>query len=350
MSNTLSCADYKSHSDYLTAMKVIATILVVYAHGENIFEYAGFDESVPLCRVISMINVIAVPIFYLISGYLLFNKPFDVKSNINKKIHSLLIPFLVWNTLWFLFEMVGSILLPNYFHPFGFNNILGFLKIYFGIPLGGICPNYDPLWFVRDLFVLNLFAGGIRKIYKHTDYRLILFLLAVLWFSTINSQARQAICFWCLGGLLGYHKVAFVFPKPRILAVLFGILGVLIPIYSTNMYLNRFAVLCCLIFAFAWISCIPDAQKTLGRFIPFSFSVYVMHGKLLSIVQIIMVALIPQTTLIIMLEYLIIPPIIIGLCVMFSKIMGHSFPYLFAIAMGNRYVSQTGHNERKIQS
>lgn len=339
-----SCTKQQSFSDYLTSMKVYATILVVYAHGENIFEYAHFDESTPICRVISVVNVIAVPIFYMISGYLLFRKPFDTKMNILKKIRSLLIPFLFWNSLWFLFEMGGSILVPQYFQPLGIGSAKDFLKKYFGIPLGGLCPNYDPLWFVRDLFVLNLLAGVVRHVYKLIDYRLILLVLIGFWFSTMNSQARQAICFWCLGGLMGYHQLSFTIPHPRVFAFATGPLGVLIPLFSTNLYLNRIAVLCWLVFALSCMSCIPNTQKILARFIPYSFSIYVMHGKLLSILQIIMVKTIPQTTLTIIIEYLILPSIVIGICVFVSKIMSHVMPKVYALAIGNRYRDSVRHH------
>jgi len=338
MSSVVNSAEYKSHSAYLTAMKVIATILVVYAHGENIFEYAGFDDSIPLCRVISTVNVIAVPIFYLISGYLLFKKPFNYKENINKKIRSLLIPFLFWNTLWFLFEVIGFVLLPNYFKPLADSSIHDFLLSYFGIPLAGVCPNYDPLWFVRDLFVLNLVAGITRKIYKHIDYRLVLCMLVAFWFLPINSQARQAICFWCLGGLLGYHKVDITFAKPQIYVVSFGILGILIPMFTINLYLDRIAVLCCLIFALALMSRVSKIQEILVRFISYSFPVYVMHGKLLSVIQITMVSQIAQSTPIIILEYLILPLLVMATCVIISKIMSRYLPGMYAVAMGNRYV------------
>lgn len=335
MSQISTCIENKSNT-YLSAVKAIATILVVYVHSENIFRYADYTGLASLRRVISTFNAAAVPVFFIISGYLLFRNNFDYKTNISKKIRTLLIPFLVWNTIWFFLEIAVSYLIPNYWKSFDFT-IQGLLNVYWGIPMGGIPPIYAPLWFVRDLFALNVLSFVIKSVFNHCNRWIIVVALLALWLSTVNNQARQSICFFCLGGLAGYYKPKFECKKPIMFATLFSILGLLISLSSTNKYVNRIATLFFIIAILMWLSLCTYTHRTLNKLMPYSFAIYVMHGKLISVLQIVLVKLIPQNSYVIILEYLIVPLFVIALCIFGTILLRHVAPAFFSIAMGNRF-------------
>lgn len=325
--------------DYLSSLKALATILVVYVHSENIFQFADYTDLVPLRRAFSVFNAVAVPIFFLVSGYLLFSKPLEYKDSIAKKFHSLFVPFLIWNTIYFLLEIAVSMFFPEYCEPWD-GTAIGLLKYYWGIPMGCALPIYAPLWFVRDLIILNMLSFVIKIVFDRLNHWLIALLLLVLWLSPVNDQARQSICFFCFGGLLGYGKSAFVCRKPMIAAALCGIIGLFISISSSNVYLIRIAIMLYVVAIMLFFSRGANIKKPLIKLMPYSFAIYVIHGKLLSIIQRLMVRIFPQTTLVIMLEYLFVPIAVIMGCILLAKILSYISLPLFSVATGNRLVSK----------
>lgn len=112
-----------------------------------------------LCSII--ITECAVPLFFVISGYLYFFKQetYTFKEYINKtknKCYTLLLPYIVWNVMAIIFY-------PNLFldaNPL--QRILGFWSRNFHW-YSSSGPWDGPLWFIRDLFVVMLFAPLISK-------------------------------------------------------------------------------------------------------------------------------------------------------------------------------------------
>lgn len=311
----------------------------MYVHSENIFSFADYTDLVALRRVVSVFNAAAVPIFFVVSGYLLFSKPFDYKDSITKKLHSLIIPFLIWNTIYFLLEIVMSQFFPEYCETWD-GTAAGLLTYYFGIPMSGTMPIYAPLWFLRDLIVLNLLSCGIKLVFDHVNHWLVGLFLLILWLSPINNQARQSVCFFCFGGLLGSYKGTFVFRKPMIPAVLCSISGLFISICSSNEYLRRIAIMLYVMSIMLCFSRDFNIQKLLIKLMPYSFAIYILHGKIISIIQRLMVNILPQTTPVVMLVYLLLPIAVIVGCILLAKILNYLSPQLFSIAIGDRRISK----------
>lgn len=74
--------------------------------GMAIYEYVGILLS-------NVVTQCAVPIFFIISGYLLFLKVGEYSmtvycSKLRKRCHSLAIPYLIWITLYILKSLVGK--------------------------------------------------------------------------------------------------------------------------------------------------------------------------------------------------------------------------------------------------
>ncbi|MCM1262982.1 MAG: acyltransferase [Butyrivibrio sp.] len=94
----------KTRSQYLDILKVCACIMVVYVHSGNLFRYAQAQPPV-LIPVLSKLAQCGVPIFFIVSGYLavsLEERPY--LEMIKKKMKSLLLPFVIWNLFYFVFE------------------------------------------------------------------------------------------------------------------------------------------------------------------------------------------------------------------------------------------------------
>ena len=90
---------------------------------------------------------------------------------------------------------------PEYF-SYG---VLEWLDAFFVIK-GEFKPALTVLWYVRDLFLLNLLAGLIKKLIDKFP-KIVLILTPVLWFGCVKSYIihNYALVFW----ILGYYIVKY---------------------------------------------------------------------------------------------------------------------------------------------
>lgn len=163
---------------------------------------------------------IAVPTFYLISGYLFFIN-FQkwswegYKKKLNSRVKTLLVPYLLWNAVPFLLtvlamlaavaikgkpiEGVESFIAENNWHIFYDCNEWGTTRInWLGEHLRMTGPYDSPLWFLRDLIVVTMMTPIIYYAIK----KLGLFIISILFVAYISR-------IWTL--LPGFHITAFFF-------------------------------------------------------------------------------------------------------------------------------------------
>lgn len=165
------------------------------------------------------ICVVAVPIFFLISGYCFFktmgNWRWDVwMHKMKRRLRALLLPYVVWNLISMLFT--SCLMYMGYMGGGDFNaldwfNEKGGILAFWDCGNGGRPINY-PLWFIRDLIVLDLFTPLIFWLIKHTQFIsvLALFLLYIsrVWIDKPGLCA-EAFLFFILGCYLGINKYDF---------------------------------------------------------------------------------------------------------------------------------------------
>jgi surface polysaccharide O-acyltransferase-like enzyme len=143
-------------------LSFIAIILVVLLHA-----YTVGDNDVIMCDISynsfiqylfsQGVTRIAVPLFFLISGYLFFrnipNAKFsDFIKKYKSRFHTLFIPFMFWSILSLIFYILLSVII-NIFIPslHEFRSDIILIKIFQYI---FITPIAFQLWFLRDLIVL----------------------------------------------------------------------------------------------------------------------------------------------------------------------------------------------------
>ena len=125
----------------------------------------------------------AVPGFFLLSGALLFRREFCWKANLRRKFRRLLVPYLLLNTFWLAVCLLGRKIgaLSAYFSSEATNvyawNGWQWINAYVGFQGGPVAYH---LWFLRDLFVLNLLAGLALRVMQWWP-RLTLAVLAALY-------------------------------------------------------------------------------------------------------------------------------------------------------------------------
>jgi surface polysaccharide O-acyltransferase-like enzyme len=163
---------------------------------------------------------IAVPTFYLISGFLFFIN-FQkwswkgYKKKLSSRIKTLLVPYLLWNAIPFLLavlamlaavaikgkpiEGVETFIVEKNWHIFYDCNEWGTTRInWLGENLRMTGPYDLPLWFLRDLIVVTMMTPIIYYAIKKSG----LFIISILFVAYISR-------IWTL--LPGFHITAFFY-------------------------------------------------------------------------------------------------------------------------------------------
>lgn len=198
----------------VTFVSFILSIFVMYIHANKlVFSDAG-AQFAPV-MVLNKLSAetfgrIGVPFFFLQSGYWMFQ--FDIfepksqvlKRKLKKKVFTLGIPFLLWNTLGLLFFLVVTRLpvLSSMIHegrvvPFTLRNVLG----------GIFLHQYNLVfWFMQDLIVLTALSPVWLRLLRNrllTDIAIGgLLVLVMLGINSPIFQSSSLLLFLAGGGVI----------------------------------------------------------------------------------------------------------------------------------------------------
>jgi len=199
----------------------ILSILVVMIHNHIPPYYPEPTYSIDkflhyfLVSVVPKVTSIAVPSFFILSGYL-FYRNYNISDTFVKyksRIRSLLIPYIIWNTLGLVIEMISRI--PFFAsmgtvdsNPFAVRNIL------FGI----FFHQYTILWFVFALIVFVILCPIIYVALKNKILGVLSIGIIIILISTEVLDVTlpnelyfetSSLPYYMIGGYLGIHYKPF---------------------------------------------------------------------------------------------------------------------------------------------
>ena len=301
---------------------------------------------------------VAVPIFFLISGYLFFTKLNEWNTKIwldkvKKRVKNIVIPYFIWNIIamaFSLFLLYRFWLLKGGERPellTWFNSIGGVGAFW---DAGNSAPYNLPLWFVRNLIVLIAVSPVIYCFVKKTKvYGLIILsilYLTDLW-TSIPGFESSGFMFFTLGAFFSINSIDFaIYFKDRLYwlcPIAIVILSLMVVTFGDMnqlwQYLHR---LFTFIGSFAMIGLVAKLfEKKSIRVYPFlsnsSFFIYAAHSFILSSVQdIINKPYIPNTQFVLILKYLLLPFITILTLLFVYSLMQKIAPKTLAFITGGR--------------
>lgn len=336
-------------SQRLDLAKLWFAFLVVFIHasqdgvnmagGSVVFETPGWLELLKkLCS--DTIPRCAVPGFFLIAGVLLFRKPFGWKENMRKKCRSLAVPYLLLNTLWILFYMVCQAV-PATAAFFSKERILDWsfgdwVEAYLGLRTGE--PMVYHLWFLRDLFVMNLIAPVIGRLVKKIPAVTAAFVLGLFLFCAKTRYfgiTIEAICFFTLGACLVQWDVHLESVRRQWPLILCYLLLVPAALLTGIPVVKKLCVLAGVAF---WLVCATDFSP--GRFLkwlmPFSLDIYLFHQMTMVIFFKLANKLLPPTPAVQLMEYLGMPFVMYAFCIGLSCFLKRFLPGCYGLLTGNR--------------
>ncbi len=211
-------------SKTISNLRFPLAVMVVYVHffgakinneNELLSPYYTFDSLYNIIRVYISYGLcqIAVPIFFLISGFLFYQNlekwNWKVwKGKIHRRFYTLMIPYLIWNIVRYLF----NILPPGFhiFHHEGFQAACLWIKDYTQPMMlwamrDSTYPIHVPFWFIRDLMVMVVLTPFFYPLIKNKFLcRCLLGVLLVCYLLNlmppIPGLSIESLLFFNLGG------------------------------------------------------------------------------------------------------------------------------------------------------
>jgi len=294
---------------------------------------------------------IAVPLFFIISGYLFVYKSdltkTDFEKKIKKRIQTLLIPYLFWTLLGLLIYFVlqsfpqsqvffTKELIKNYTFSKWINAIF-----------------YEPipyqLWFLRDLIVMVFLSPMIFYLVKKLNW-VYLFTIFIFWFLNFDSVilTSEALLFFSLGMYIGFKNPQLfeIKIKKGFLFVLLwtALLGLktfagFYDYKKIELYLLKTSILVGIVAfwkLYDYLSTNQSALNLLKKISWASFFIYVFHEPAMTIIKKGIFYSLPKTQISYFFVYLLAPLLIITLSILIAMVMKKNFNSVYQLITGAR--------------
>lgn len=351
-------SENKCQSDILTAIRFPLIVLVVFIHTvPNVFlpipiEFSSAGFYVWFTELVSHnIGRIAVPMFFLISGYFFFYKTsvndwsIAVYGNLlYKRIRTLLLPYILWNTIYW-----GLVYLKNVcslsLYPYE-QTMLS--SSWYSLFIDG--PVVYPLWYLRDLIAMCLISPIIFIVLRYLRIVgvLILFIGYVMEVeSGIPGFSSTAIFYFTFGAYLGLYKENMLMWAKRFryiaVSIVLLFLGMLpfLNQYTVYEYLVRFYIPFGCIVLLDLMRILYDKRplqinrlKNLSKYVFFVYAVHTIY--LINWISAFYGRILPQGYIGGLISYLLVVPTTIGICILLYKVMERVLPKCLSLLVGGR--------------
>lgn len=288
-----------------------------------------------------------VPAFFFISGFLFFynTSNFDLavyQNKLKRRFWTLFIPYLFWNILVMGYYLLGHLLFPsvisadNYnIAEYTFSQIMGLFWDYpGGFP---ICYQF---WYLRDLIIISLFTPIIYLLIKHLSKYVIILLLFL--FIACDKHGMLGSCLlFATGSYFSIWKVdvANLIDKFKwLLLFAFGMTLLSVYIIPDIGHIHRMMIVLG-IGAFLSLSTLYVSKYGYKRniFDRSTFFIYGFHGfPIVLLGTTIMPRIFGQSDLMCILQYIMIPMIIVFAAVGLYIVMDKLCPKILGVITGNR--------------
>lgn len=342
----------------IKTMRFPLIILVVFIHELSVevhrlhLSLDGWNLFHCFSELISQnIARMAVPMFFIISGFLFFiryqDRPMqlpDFKNQWAKRIRTLLIPYLSWNILYVIAILVKRLI----FTKLGFENDDKYSLLSGG--LGYIFwtgPIDYPLWYIRDLIVVTLLAPVYYYVIKKNR---ILFLayLGILYLIPVKFSFLPvtALLFFGIGAFLSVDKVDILALCRRMKIISYlvspAFLGITLCYngYSFHFWLLRLACPFWCIAFFNIMDSLCDKENIKEKLISLEkpvFFIYAIHViYIIDWTRSLCLSLFGAGVSGAWLSYLLITPIVISICILLYRLLEKTVPQVLSVLCGNR--------------
>ncbi len=323
-------------------LSFFCSLLVLIRHAVNYDIYSVGGVWLYVQKFISQITDVAVPTFFVLSGFLLF-KGLDkttLKRKLVSRIFTLLIPYVIWNILGYFWAFLTTNLpfIAKYMNsPTLSFSFVGLLKeLYY-------C-NYSALWFVRNLIVYVPLSCAF------------IFVLKYKWVGWLPAAALYVLCvlfpigildYFCLfllGGYLGKRFPDFILRfQCKKGYLLYGCIALFLIINAASTLWNKtlpyalyypitFIEVCALWFSFD----VVRWRQPRYWWVHISFFIYCTHSFLLESLEKLFLLLIGKSLFGSIVTFICAPTITLGLIIGVAYLLQRFLPSVWKVLTGGR--------------
>lgn len=328
--------------------------MVLYIHSgfhDYPHEIQGMVFNIQLQKFISgMLGRCAVPLFYVISGYLFFQN-MDNRTilwhKIKKRIRTLIVPYLIAACFFPLFYIImGNI--PGtgrFINSDDFTNQVcqSMWQILCSLfyDAGNGSPFAFHLWFLRDLIIIIACSPLLYYIKKVNRGGMLLIILLLLDFCHIKYIPVYALLWFWAGAL-------FLMSLGRMKSMFFPVLFILISIIELFVQSSVWEYLQIPIIALGLVSIWNLYDKLVSKSFnlenhnlscvvcQYTFFIYLFHEPSLNIVRKLLILILGRSSLGFAINYLVSPWIFVVLFVILGFYFKKYSPRIYSICVGGR--------------
>ncbi len=354
-------------NEYLkTKIRVLSfflVVLVVYVHSYNIdikinngVKYSANGFVFFIEEFFSQgLNRIASPLFFIISGYLFFanitGKVSDFISKFNKRVKTLVIPFLFWSLTGLVVYWVLQMLpFSDVFFTKLPLNEYSISKLFHTLILN---PIPYQLWYVRDLTLFVILSPLLFILIRRVRFTM-LFICLVLWLIDFNFIIfrSQSFFFFISGAILGTHYKELTLQRgPWKSWPLFSLWLVLFLIKTTLIFkgfqnsiiltqLHKAGIISGILAVNFMYDNIYDRIESdiykMRHIFVYTFFIFAAHEPLLIIIKKMLFYLLNSSSVSAFFIYFMAPLITISLCLISAVLIRSYAPRLYGVMTGWR--------------
>ena len=332
----------KELSYKITYINYVMTIMIVFLH--SLIE-TNYDILIHLSNFIRTVCDMAVPMFFVISSFLLFKNKNKYYLKIKKRLKTLLIPYFIWSTIFYVIYLVLSYIpmfskfLNSNYIVFSVNDMLSAIFS---------CRYVPQFWYIRILFYIVLvsfiFNILLEKGMKKTSLLIVIGLFVLNYFinlPTVNIITWLPL-FWVVAWYTYFYesKIYELFSNKsqyKSIIIFFIIIFLALIISKFDIYSNMY---------YTWRMISPlliiiffknlNLKKEIKWRHKQSFYIFTLHYFIINFIKKILIINIGENVISVVLIYIITVLITIIICLLFARLIQKKFSKLNLVLSGNR--------------
>lgn len=194
-------------SEAITWLRFPLIFLIILLHCYSVVRLEGYHDTYfkVLYPFSLWLGETGVPGFFFISGFLFFQSKKTYGQKLETRLHTLLIPYLIWNFL--LLAIYVSAFVIGYPQDINGRNIsdftiIDYIRLFWdrgSFDNGNFVPLLCPLWYIRNLLIMSIFSPLLYYLIRYAR-EAFLIVVAVWWLMSYhNAFIPQTILFFSLG-------------------------------------------------------------------------------------------------------------------------------------------------------
>lgn len=345
----------KELSNKITVISIIMAYLVVQLHAYNITVYSLDGESgnrfvVILENFVDKVCKLAVPMFFLISGYLFF-RDYELKDTIRKwktRLKTIVLPWILWGILyWIYFLVINNIMGENFVDNVSFS-----LKSFFD---NVIAHENTIFWYMQTTVFFVMLAPLIYVVVRNTKSFPVgsITIIIVLFLCTVGVIPDQIRCFgddiinylpsknynigyFMMGAYIGVNYKEIIKKKNKNLAI-FCCIGLAVCIILLQ-FVHQIGFMNMISCIFLWYALdLFKFDKELPWYMHISFFVYCAHIAILNVIERVIVIFAGKNSVIwALLDFIFAPMLTFVIVFFIAYVMRRFTPRIWSVLNGGR--------------